>query len=157
MPQEIAAQSPKPKSDEEIGQALLKHYQTLKCTGVISFIQYCLSPEGNGMISCGSSTLGLAEVLKLPGLSEAEKLTLADDTIYKLHLGSRRNSETPLQTLFRYTKEWEESKTILLPKDNGETQAISLERFDAICGELISMLLQAKRSPSQEPPKSTLH
>lgn len=145
------------KSDKEIGQELLKQYQTLGCTGIIRLIQYLLSPEGKDLVSLGSSSLGLSELLERSDLSKAEKLALADDYTYKLHLGSVRDAETPLQTLLRYTEELERAEAILLPKDNGGTQAISLERFDAIWGELISMLLQEKKSPSEEPPKSTPH
>lgn len=148
--------SQKEKSDVEIGQALLEYYEPLGCAGIIRLIQYLLSPEGNSTVSLGSSSLGLSELLERSDLSEAEKLALADDHTYKFHLGSPRDSETPLHALLPYTEELGIYNVIRLPKDNGGTQTISLELFDAICDELISMLLQGEKSRSAGPPKSIL-
>lgn len=126
----------------KIEQSLIKYYKQLNCPGIIKMIEYLFSQEGQKMVSLGSSSLGLSEVINLPGLSEGEKMAIAEERIYKLHLGSKQRSETPLQTLLRHTKEWEHTGTISLPKNNGGTETISLKKFDEICGELIDILLE---------------
>lgn len=145
------------KDEMKIGQILLHHYQALGCQSIITLIQYLLSPNGEKLVSLGSSTLGLSEILKRSDLNEKEKMILAENHCYKLHLGSRHTAETPLQTLFRYTEELKQTNALLLPKNNNGVHKISLRQFDVICGELIHILLQTQKSLDRELPKSTVH
>lgn len=112
---------------------LRNFYLSYQCHGVVALIEYLSSPPAQGISSIGSSTIGLAEILKEIWVDERAQMEAAWFRTRSLHIGSRDGSVTPLQWLAKLAEVFEK---LPIPSRN---------KFDEICNEfaVISQLTPA--------------
>ncbi len=107
-----------------------------RCDGVVALIEYLRSPCGADIISLGSSTIGLLELIR--SVEAGGNVDTA--RLRSLHIGSNDGSVTPLAWLEQLAAEF----TNLPPS----TQ----QAFDAFCRDLVAMMT----APSVEIDPATL-
>ncbi|OGG58682.1 hypothetical protein A2765_03340 [Candidatus Kaiserbacteria bacterium RIFCSPHIGHO2_01_FULL_56_24] len=106
---------------------LKEFYASFQCHGVVSLIDYLASPEAEGMLSIGSSTLGFDRIQKEIFVTEEDRLASAWFRVKKLHIGSRDGSVTPLQ--------WLE----ILSEGFDRLSVPAREFFDMLCANLAAV------------------
>ncbi len=94
-----------PQKKHEAGiRAMRRFYKLHGLDDVVELIDWLLtSRDAVELISLGSSTIGLAEILDDASLTEDEKMAKAIFGVTKLHIGSHDGSVTPLQWLEELT------------------------------------------------------
>lgn len=113
---------------KEVDQEKLRTvFQELQCPGVVALIEYLGTPDARGLHSIGSSTIGLAEIMKEISFDEEAQIVSAHLRTRSLHIGSADGSVTPLQWLEDLSREF------------GRLPEPLRRSFNGFCAELAAM------------------